>query len=186
VKGIADDAVLPESGVEQHRHGEDSPQSRRRRKTELTGNSLSDCPRPRSPLRQDGLAALPDRIVPHRRSDPERNCLDEGGNTAGSDTATDARSEGRVGGPAQLIGEIVHVARRGTSRPRLRPVGRPRCPQDALHEARVLDEGQSREPPAAVWALEHVHIKGPPHQLGPQIARGRHRAARPSAPQSVD
>jgi hypothetical protein len=95
-----------------------------------------------------------------------QNCVDERGNAAGRDTSSDTRSEGRVGRRAQLTGEIIDVPRRGTSGPRLRPVGgQTHMPEDSVHDARVLDQREQPQPAATAWAVEHVDPKRPPHQL---------------------
>ena len=43
-------------------------------------------------------------------------------------------------------------------------------PEDAFHDARVLDQREQPQPAATARAVEHVDPKCPPHQLGPQIA----------------
>jgi hypothetical protein len=43
-------------------------------------------------------------------------------------------------------------------------------PEDAFHDARVLNQREQPQPAATARAVEHVDPKRPPHQLGPQVA----------------
>jgi hypothetical protein len=98
-------------------------------------------PDARRAVRQRGSAVSPDKIVSDRRAPCPDKLPRRGKTVAGTDTDAEARSEGRVGRRGQLTGEIIDGPRRGPSGPRLGPIrGQAQMPEDAFHDARVLDQ----------------------------------------------